>query len=130
MATWAEVQERVRVEYTLDHDADDEFAITIERRDEAGARAQRVMVRRDVAWGGDLVEVRSAFAQFGDFDPKRLLEDSLQLPIGNVALHGRFLVVVQKQSLEHTTVDGVLYLIERVSLLADVLEERRGSDKF
>lgn len=130
MATWQEVQERVRAEYTLDSDEKDELALTMHRRDENGARAQRVMVRRYEAWGEQLVEIRSAFAQAGDFDPEKLLSDTLQLPLGAIAQHGRFLVLVHKASLAHTSVDGVLFLLARVSMLADVLEERRGGDRF
>lgn len=130
MATWEEVQQRVRTEFTLDSDDAHEFAITVQRRDEKGTRAQRVMVRHYDAWGMDMVEIRSAFAQAGDFAPDRLLSDTLQLPLGAIALHGRFLVLVHKACLAHTTVDGVLFLLTRVSMLADVLEERRGGDRF
>ena len=61
---------------------------------------------------------------------KALLADNLQLPLGAVAAHGQFLVLVHKAPLEHLSVDGVLYLLEQVSLVADVLEEQAGSDRF
>lgn len=127
MATWQQVQERVRTDFTLDADEPHEFAITFERR---GGRAQRVMVRHYEAWGEDMIEIRSAFAQAGDYEPVRLLQDNLQLPLGAIAQHGRFLVLVHRACLPHVSVDGVLFLLARVSMLADVLEERLGVDRF
>lgn len=130
MATWEEVQERVRRAYPLDSDGEHEFALTLSHRDGDAHRAQRVMVRHYEAWDTDMIEIRSAFAKVGDFDPARLLGDSLQLPLGGIAMHGRFLVLVQKSCLTHLSVDGVLFLLSRVSMLADVLERRSGSDRF
>lgn len=129
MATWGEVQERVRATFRLDSDGPDEFALTVPRQAGSG-REQRVMVRRYRAWDRELVEFRSAFGERGDFDADALLQEALQLPIGGIALHGRFWVVVHKECLDQLTVDGVLFLLTRVSLLADVLEERRGGDRF
>ncbi len=130
MARWHEVQERVRQEFTLDADEAHEFAITIERHDDSGVRAQRVMVRHYEAWGHEMIELRSAFCEAGRFDPDRLLEDNLKLPLGAIARHGRFLVLLHKASLTHVSVEGVLFLITRLSTLADVLEERGGGDRF
>ena len=130
MATWDEVQERVRREFALDVDDHEEFALTIQRREASKTRAQRVLVRRYQAWGRTMVEFRSAFGEMGDYDPQSLLADNLQLPLGSIALHGRFLVLLHKACLEDLTVDGVLFLLTQVSVLADVLEERRGSDRF
>jgi len=130
MATWAELQERVRRQFSLDRDDEDEFSLTTERHDVSGSRAQRVMVRHYTAWGANMIEVRSAFAEADGIDAEIMLEDSLQLPLGAIALHGRFLVVVQKAILDHMTVDGVVFLLTRISMLADVLEERQGGDRF
>lgn len=130
MASWEELQARVRREFQLDADDPDEFALTIERTEGGALRAQRVMVRRYRAWGREMVEVRSAFGELGDYEPTSLLADNLQIPLGAIALHGRFLVLVQKACLEHLSVDGVLYLLTRVSLQADVLEARGGGDRF
>ncbi len=88
------------------------------------------MVRHYTAWGVDLIELRSAFGEAGRFDPHKLLADSLQLPLGAIARHGRFLVLLHKVCLTHTSVDGVLFLLSRMSMLADVLEERSGADRF
>ena len=88
------------------------------------------MVRHYTAWGANMIEVRSAFAEADGIDAEIMLEDSLQLPLGAIALHGRFLVVVQKAILDHMTVDGVVFLLTRISMLADVLEERQGGDRF
>ena len=111
-------------------DETDELALTVEHRVEGTDRGQRVMVRRFTAWGHDMLEVRSAFGQAGDYDAEGLLVDNLQLPIGAIALHGRFLVVVHKARLEDLTLDGVVFLLTRISLLADALEERLGKDRF
>ncbi len=130
MATWAEVQKQVRLRFKLDRDDEHEFSLTTERHDVSGSRAQRVMVRQYSAWGTDMIEVRSAFAELGELDTAALLEDSLHLPLGSIALHGRFLVVVHKAVLEHISVEGVIYVLTRISMLADVLEERGGGDRF
>ena len=130
MATWSQLQERVRRDYVLDVDSDHEFALTLPRQDGAAARAQRVMVREYEAWGRHMFEIRSAFGELGDFDAESLLTDSLQLPLGAVALHGRFLVLVNKGCLEDITVDGVIFALTHMTLLADVLEERLGKDRF
>ena len=130
MAKWAEVQERVRVQFNLDRDDEHEFSLTTERHDVSGSRAQRVMVRHYTAWDNDMIEIRSAFAEASDLDAEAMLTDSLQLPLGAIALHGRFLVVVHKAVLEHVSIEGVLFLLTRISLLADVLEQRQGGDRF
>ena len=124
MAEWRAIQDTVRREHELDADLDDEFTLTVHWEN----RAQRVMVHRYEAWGQPMLEVRSAFGEVGDYESQHLLADSLQLPVGAIALHGRFLVVVQKVCLDHTTVEGVMFLINHVGMLADVLEERRGGD--
>jgi hypothetical protein len=130
LAEWSDVQERVRREYSLDVDEEHEFALTIERRAEEGVRAQRVICREFEAWGRPMVEFRSAFGELGDYESTKLLEDNLHLPLGCVALHGRYLVLVHKECLDLISVDAVLYLLSRISLLADVLEGRRGGDRF
>jgi hypothetical protein len=129
MATWAEVQERVRAQFQLDREDEHEFSLTVPRQAE-GARAQRVMVHHYTSWGREMIEFRSAFGEVEGTDLRALLDESLKLPIGGIAAHGRFLVVVHKECLEHLSIDGVLFLLTRVSLLADVLEERRGGDRF
>lgn len=129
MATWAEVQEAVRARFQLDADEPDEFALTLPRQS-AGAREQRVMVRRYVGWDREMIELRSAFGELGEVDLEAALREVLQLPIGGVALHGRFLVVVHRASLRELTLDTLLFLVERVALVADLLEEERGDDRF
>lgn len=129
MATWAEVQAQVRRSFQLDRDDADEFALTITRQ-AADAREQRVMVRRYSAWDTEMIEFRSAFGELGDLDAESLLRESLQLPIGGIALHGRFLVVVHRECLGPLSVEAVLFLLSRISLVADELEEKRGSDRF
>jgi len=130
MADWSEVLERVRDEYTLDVESPDEFAVTVSRGEGDAPRLQRVIVRRYEAWGREMVEVRSAFGEIGDYDPQGLLSDNLQLPIGAVALHEQFLVLVHKACLEDMSVEGVIYLVSRVSQVADILEEQGGTDRF
>ncbi len=130
MATWTELQTRVRTEFTLDVDQPTEFALTIERNEGGVVRAQRVMARLFEAWGLEMVEIRSAFGEVGDYEAGSLLQDNLNLPLGCVALHGRYLVLVHKTCLQHISVEGALFLLTRVSVLADVLESRRGNDRF
>ncbi len=126
MANWSDVQEAVRVAYPLDTDTEHELAVTLQ----VEGRAQRVMVSHSIAWEHSLLEFRSAFAEAGAFEPRALLADNLHLPIGSIALHGNFLVLVHKVVLDFITVEGVLFLIGRLGALADVLEERTGTDKF
>ena len=68
--------------------------------------------------------------QVGHFDPTCLLDSNMQLPLGAVARHGKFLVLLQKACLDHLRVEGALFLVGRMSVLADVLEERSGADRF
>lgn len=130
MARWPELQERIREAFTLDRDDPDEFALTIERPSEHGSRAQRVIVRRYEAWGHEMCELRSAFGELGDTPAADILADSLGLPLGSIALHGRFMVLVHKCCLEHQTIEGILFVLTRMTLLADVLEQRSGGDRF
>ena len=127
MAGWAEVQAALRAAYQLDSDTPHELAVTVSGRE---GRAQRVMVRRYEAWGQEMVEFRSAFSPAGAFEPGHLLETNLQLPLGAVAQHGKYLVLVQKACLAHLSVDGALFLVAQVSSVADVLEQRTGTDRF
>jgi hypothetical protein len=137
LAGWDEIQTWARRTFQLDRDEDHEFALTVTRQQPgevpggpARTRAQRVMVRHYEAWNKPMIELRSAFGELEDLDPKALLEESLHLPLGAIALHGRFLVIVHRECLDTLSVEGVQYLLSRVSLVADELEERRGSDRF
>ena len=130
MASWVDVQARLRQEYALDVDAEDEVALTLSRREGTATREQRVMVHRYEAWGRQMIEIRSAFGESGDYDATSLLTDNLNLPLGAVALHGRFLVLLHKACLDDISVEAALFLLTRVTLLADVLEGRAGKDRF
>ena len=130
MARWEDIKARAAREFELDSDAEDEFAVTVHRTDGDNRRAQRVMVSRYRAFGATMIEFRSAFGELGDYDPEALLVESLRLPIGAIALHGSYLVVAQKDSLDDLSEDAVERLLTRVSLLADVLEGRGGGDRF
>jgi hypothetical protein len=132
MATWDELRARLRRDHSLDVDDPEEVAITFERKGgPQGARQQRVMLRGYKAWGRQMIEVRSAFAEIDDAtDPWALLTSNLDTALGAVALHGRYLVLVQRACLDDVTVDGALFLILRLSLLADGLEASAGADRF
>lgn len=131
MAIWEDVQARLRRDHKLDVDDQDEIALTLERSDKGVSRQQRVMLRRYVAWARQMIEIRSAFGEIDNADPVSLLVENLNLPLGSIALHGRYLVLVDKACLDDLTVDGVTFLLTRVSLLADVLEQRLGrADRF
>jgi len=130
VARWPDLKDLVRRTHTLDVDEDDEFAVTIARQDGKSNRAQRVMVSRYQAFGQTMIEYRSAFGEITDYDPEQVLAESLRLPIGAVALHGRYLVLVQKDCLDDITEDAVVRTLTRISLLADVLEGRTGGDRF
>jgi hypothetical protein len=131
MALWEDVQARLRRDYRLDVDDQDELALTLERTDAGVVRQQRVMVRRYIAWGRQMIELRSAFGEIGATDPVSLLVENLSLPLGSIALHGRYLVLVEKACLDDLGLEGMMFLLTRLSLLADVLEQRLGHvDRF
>lgn len=127
MARWEDIRANIRRSFQLDRDDPDEFALTVPR--EAG-REQRVMVRRYDLDGREMIEFRSAFGEVTDVEPVAMLRETLQLPIGAIALHGKFLVVIHREALAPLSVESVVYLLTKVSLLADELEERLGSDRF
>ncbi|MCB9684012.1 MAG: hypothetical protein H6738_01335 [Alphaproteobacteria bacterium] len=116
----------MRTRFQLDMDEPDEFALTVPH----GQREQRVMVRHFASWGRDIVELRSAFGELGDQDAEDMLRRVLAMPLGGIALHGRFLVVVHRECLDELSVEGVLYLISRIALIADGFEELDGADRF
>ncbi len=128
MAEWGEVRTIVRQRFQLDLDEAEEFALTLPQG--KGEREQRVMVRRFQQWGKWLVEIRSAFGELGNREAEALLRDVLALPLGGIALHGRFLVVVHRELLDDLPVEGLLFLIARIGQLADQLEARTGEDRF
>jgi hypothetical protein len=130
VAQWRDVQERLRKEHELDVDEADEMGLTMQRREGDVVREQRVIVRRYPAWGREMIEVRSAFGEIGDYDAAQLLQDNLNLPLGAVALHGRYLVLVQRACLDDLPLEGVMFLVTRMTMLADVLEGRKGADRF
>jgi len=131
MADWEALRAHLADTFGLDVDEEDEFAVTVRRKDAEGVeRAQRVMLSRYRAFGTTMVEFRSAFGELGDYDAESLLVESLRLPVGAIALHGHFLVVAQKDPLEDLTEEAVVRMLTRVSLLADVLEGRGGGDRF
>ncbi len=119
----------VRKRFQLDLDAAEEFALTLPQG--KGDRAQRVMVRRFQKWGRWLVEIRSAFGELtAARDAESMLRDVLALPIGGIALHGRFLVVVHRELLDDLPIEGLLFLIAQVAQLADQFESQSGDDRF
>ena len=130
MASWSEVQERLRKTHDLDVDDADEVALTLERTEGGKKRGQRVMIRRYTAWGREMIELRSAFGDLADYDPAALLAENLNLPLGAIAAHGKFLVLVDRACLDDLPVEGVLFLMTRLCMLADVLEGRSGVDRF
>ncbi|TNE90233.1 MAG: hypothetical protein EP330_09250 [Deltaproteobacteria bacterium] len=131
MSTWSELYERARTEPGFIADSDEEFSLVYEWRDARGeVRAQRVWARYFEAWTTPMLEVRSAFAPADAMPAVDALVHNLDLPLGAIARHGDILVVVHKQPLEPITVEGVLFALRRVSMVADMLEAKRGVDRF
>lgn len=127
MATWDEVRSEVRGAFVLDADEPHEFALTVPG---PGVRHQRVMVRHYTALEEEWVELRSAFVESDKVEPGAALDENLTLPVGAIARHGRFLVLVQRVGLSTTTVAGVISALVRVARVADWLEARHGGDRF
>ncbi len=130
MVSFGELREALAATFALDSDDGDSFSVTLPLADGHETRAQRVVVQRYAAWDQELLEVRSAFGEVKQGEEADLLGQNLQLPIGAIALHGRYLVLVQKLPLEFVSIDTVLFVLTRVAEVADVLEERRGGDRF
>lgn len=131
MATWKAVVGRCAGETEFELSSADEFQLLQERREVNGTlRAQRVWVRRFEAWGAEMIEIRSAFAKAETMDSDAALLHNLDLPIGAIARHGDVLVLILKLPLDPIDVDGVLFAVQRVSMVADVLEAKRGTDRF
>jgi len=130
MPVWAKVQDHLRQVFDLDRDEEWEVSLTLQHHSLGQLRAQRVMVRhydhRDV----DMIEVRSAFCRAEDVAAGQALERNLKLPIGAIAKHGDYLVVVHRVAIKHCTLEGIVFYITRVAEVADWLEERRGGDRF
>ena len=130
MNTWDDVRRTLRQHFALDDDGVDEVALTVPLKDGHTRRAQRVMVQHYRAWGRSMVELRSAFGEVSEGEAPALLAQNLDLPLGAIALHGRYLVLVSKCPLSMLGAEDLLVLVAQVAELADVLEERRGGDRF
>lgn len=130
MTTWQAVREHLGAQYTLDLDEGDEIAFTLHRTTKGESRAQRVMLSRYLAFDTEMLECRSAFGEAAAFDPAELLAESLRLPIGGIATHGDYVVLIHKLDLHDTTPGAVQRLAERIGTLADMLEGRAGGDRF
>ena len=130
MPSWDDVTDHLRARFTLDRDEEHELVLTLHHHSHDQLRAQRVMVRHYENRSTELLEIRSAFAKASDVSVDDVLEQNLKLPIGAIAKHGDFLVLVHRVALKHTTLDGVSFYVTRLAEVADWLEERRGGDQF
>lgn len=127
MASWDEVRAEIRGAFVLDADEAHEIALTVPG---PGERHQRVMLRHYEALDEEWVELRSAFVEAAKMDSGAALDENLTLPVGAIARHGRFLVLVHRVGLSTTTVAGVIAALVRVARVADWLEARHGGDRF
>lgn len=130
MTTWSAVIEHLAASYPVDTLGPDEVAVTEHRTVDGVQRAQRVMLTRYRAFDSEMIEFRSAFGTVTSYDPIELLTEALRLPIGGIALHGEYLVLLHKADLDDLSLGAVVRILTRVSLLADVLEGRTGTDRF
>jgi len=130
MASWSDLQSYLRERFELDRDDADRLALTLSFEAEGHRRKQRVLLRRYEAFESEMVEIRSAFGQVDDFEPRHLLEQSLGFPIGNIALHGETLVIVQKMPLKPLTAAILMEVMTRIGFLADCLESTSGDDRY
>ena len=130
MSSWQELKTALQTFAEVDEADDDQIALTLPIRDGHTTREQRVMVQRYHAWGVPMLEVRSAFGELRPGEEGELLRRNLDLPLGSIAVHGDYLVLLYKGPMAALTGDDALTLVMRVAELADVLEERRGGDRF
>jgi hypothetical protein len=128
MATWSDVQDHMRSSYRLQSDEPQALAMTWSYED---GRTQRIMVRRCVADGYDMVEFKSPFARLGRAEPLELLRENVRLPFGAVALSGDVFLVVHNADLADLDVPRFDRLLQQVARLADRLEHKYGrQDEF
>lgn len=130
MSSWEAIVEAAGRDGSFVATSPQEFSLVFEWEGPSGKRAQRVWARRFEAFDSAMVEVRSALGPERSMDHRQALTENLELPIGAIALHGDMLVVVHKQPIEAISVDGVLFTMHRVSMVADTLEARQGGDRF
>lgn len=131
MASWATLVERATHQPRFQLSSAEEFSVEHTRDDMDGTtRAQRVWIRRYVAWGDEMIEIRSAFASSTELSSEAALLRNLELPIGAIARHGEVFVLLVKLPLKPISAEGVLLMARRVSMVADVLEAEQGVDRF
>jgi hypothetical protein len=130
MSTWDDARASLRLQFALETDNADEVVLTLPVHDGQTVRAQRVVIQSYRAWDHQMVEIRSAFGELGPDEAVDLLAENLKLPFGAVAVHGRFLVLVHKTPLDLLSDGALAFLLTRLGELADVLEQRRGGDRF
>ena len=130
MSGWEQVVENARLEPSFASDSPLEFSLVYEWTDPTGIRGQRVWVRWFEAYGEAMVEVRSAVGPADVIPAGEALAANLELPLGALALHDQMLVVIQKLPLTPMSVEGVLFVMRRVSMVADMIEARLGGDRY
>jgi hypothetical protein len=121
MATWSDVQDHMRSTYRLLSDEPQALAMSWKYED---GRTQRIIVRRFIANGHDMVELKSPFAKLGGPDPLELLRENGRLPFGAVALAGEVFLVVHNADLTDLDIPRFDKLLQRVAQLADRLEDK------
>lgn len=129
MATWEAVRAELEQRFRVDAHGE-ELSVVVERSGRGAGREQLVLLTRYHAWKRPMIELRSAFGEVSHFETEGLLAENLKLPLGAIARHGRFLVLVHKACLADLSLEGVLFLLDRVGHIADALEARTGDDIY
>ena len=123
--TWTQIQEHMRSKYRLRDDELDMMSMVWSYKDQD--RAQKIIVRRYVAFEREMIEFKSPFARRGEVDALEMIRKNSELPLATTALSGEVFIVVYNALLGTLNVDDFDFLVSRVAAVADTLEEKYAS---
>jgi hypothetical protein len=123
MPNWTEIQEHMRQTYKLSEDQSDMAAMVWSYDD---GRSQKIIVRRYNAFGREMVEFKSAFANKHDTDAISMLRKNSELPLAMIALADDTYIVVYNTPIENLEFTDLDFYLSRVAAVADTLEETYG----
>ena len=128
MSNWAELQKHMRQNYRPHDDEGDMMSMIWSY--ESG-RQQKILIRRFVAAGQEMVEFKSPFARQGAVDPEDMLRENTRLPFGSIALSNDIYIVIENTMLLPLGLGDFEFLIGRIAAVADHLESIHGdADAF
>ena len=119
--TWADVQNHMRSKFRLENDEFDMISMVWTYEE---GRAQKIIIRRYSAFGREMIELKSPFAQKDDVDETTMLRKNYEMPLATVALSGDVYIVIYNLLLDHLDLGDFEFLVSRIAAVADTLEEK------